>query len=591
MIKFAAVLMCLFSTTAYAQAEFFTAPEWGEIKSSGDNWHVWGRKFENNDGSFFPTQIFSQKIPIFAAPPSIILSTDSSSHLPLLTPSQASYRKTDILLASTKKTQQGNLAIELNTQLEYDGFMRFDLTLIPNKPVKVYELAINLPIRRDIAKKFSRYIEYNYNTQRVNMGDLKNSAGHLSEPVHFSFNPAVWIGNDSVGIEWITETNLEWQLDKPARAISISPDDELTNLKVRFIDAPKGYNLKNNLTLSFALFITPSRPADNNAYQMTSGIPTYKNSGKCPTILQFFNWSQLPVQYPGIPDVQSGFEPDYHHLVKSTNESGRKFIPYSSLYILPSTQPDIMKNKDIWSAAAARHNSHWETKLQTSKPILPITMDSKSIQNFLISKHSLHKKIFNTNGVYFDGAAPYENAAFKTFGQLLNNNGHHLQYVPMFSHRSFLKSFWEEMKSIDSSFLILHHAPRVPKFATAFTDIVVVGEELHRIFKTENLHLINKGVHPNGLPKLAFDRPEYYIPNYKTLPASINIGMRHHKDGVKYMLLPQVKKFNDDYLRTNPDLFSKWSQSALDFAKKNDMLLWFARLKNDLATESNNHCP
>ena len=579
MIRFAATLICIICNVSYAQPKSLNTPAWQEILSSEQSWYVWGREFQNINNTYLPNQIFSQQTPIFAEAPSLILSSDNSSKLPSQKPSLVVTEHTNKTLSNRKTLQQDDLTLELKTQLEYDGFLKFDLTLTPSKPVNIFELAINLPIHSDIATKYSRYINYDYNTQRVDMQDLENSSGFITNSINLPFNPAVWIGNDQVGIEWISETNLNWQLHKPNRAISITPQAEFTTLKVSFIEDPNGYTLKSKMSFSFALFVTPSRPSTPIRYQMTSRKPSTDTTDSCPqTMLQFFNWTTLPVKYPGLPEVQRGAESDYQSLVQETQSFGRKFIPYGSIYILPSTEPNVATNADKWGAAPPRKNTHWGEKLNTKTPILPVTLDSVSLQEFLIQLHVNHKQTFNTGGIYFDGAAPYENAAIKTLGRSVNDRGDPLQYVPMFSHRQFVKAYWEKMKDIDPNYLILHHAPRVPKFATAFIDIIVVGEELNRIFRTQKINVVQTGIHPNGLTQLEFNKPEHYIPDYSTLPDSVVIGMRHHQDGAQYMLLPQVRKFNTNYLNSHPKLFEKWSESALIFAAKNDFLLWSARL-------------
>ena len=560
-------------------AEVLPKVNWGEILKVDSSWFVWGRQVEYETRNILPTQIYSQNSALFASAPKLLFSTDQRSRIATQIPDIVSEEQTAIGLSSKKTLRYEGLNLSVSTKLEYDGFIRFDIELDPIVPTKIYELALAFPLVKSVANKYTRYINYNYNTQRVDMGDLVDSAGFIDKPVYFPFNPAVWIGNEEVGIEWVSETNLHWNLSTPSKAISIIPRVESTDLEVNFIKNSKGHTIDSHITFSFGLFVTPSRPKSRDNYLMTSSQLSFENSGFCTEdVLQFFNWTALPVRFPGLPDVTDGSESLYRNLVKKTHDIGRKFIPYGSLYMLPSTQTDILKNAQEWGAAPTRENVLWRKKLGVEKPILPVTFDSLSIQQFLVDRHLTHNRNYGTDGIYFDGAAPYENAAVKVFGMGFNDSGQPLQYVPMFSHRQFVKLFWEKMKANNPDYLIIHHAPRVPKFATAFIDVVAVGEELHRIFKRKNIRVLKAGLHPNGVVKFQYNTPEHYVPDYTELPKSVAVGMRHHRDGVQYMLLPQVRKFNDDFLKANPRLFSQWSNSALDFASRNKLLLWAARL-------------
>jgi hypothetical protein len=44
------------------------------------------------------------------------------------------------------------------------------------------------------------------------------------------------------------------------------------------------------------------------------------------------------------------------------------------------------------------------------------------------------------------------------------------------------------------------------------------------------------------------------------------------------MLLPEVRRLNDDYLVKNPDKYLKWSRSAIALAMEHDFLLWHTRI-------------
>lgn len=561
----------------------------GELAAVGNIWQVWGREFDMPDNVVLPAQIRSQGADLFQQPPRIIFRSDSSGYdLNVSSDTKNSISKSEI--NSVRNLSSASVDLNVNTTLHYDGFLRFDLTLTPRGSVPISEFGIDFHLNESVGEKYSRYIEYDFNTQRANMSDLVTSAGAIGDtPEVFGFNPAVWVGNDYVGLELISETNDNWFLDNPEKAFTLVSEKSSSLLSVRFIELSNAKTFSEPISISFALFVTPSRPAktENRAVYLGSsetGLELAQEhcSGSA---AQFFHWTKLPFAYPGLPviDLGKSMEDEMAEMVLSSQNKNRLFIPYSSLYILPATAPAVEENKNVWAAAPPRRNKIWSKKLNTLKPILPVTLEADSIKNYLIDQHIELLKNFKTDGIYFDAAAPYENAALKKYGRSLNLNNNPLIYVPMFSHRDFVKQFWEATKSVDRDFLIIHHAPRVPKFATAFIDIVVVGEAINRIFKNPASGRV--GIRRKIEDFTQFFNPSY-VPDYSALPPTIPIGYKHHDDGVNYMLLPQVLKRNDSFLKKNKNIFKQWSDSAIEFAEKNDLSLWFSRLDMQAVVDS-----
>ena len=96
-----------------------------------------------------------------------------------------------------------------------------------------------------------------------------------------------------------------------------------------------------------------------------------------------------------------------------------------------------------------------------------------------------------------------------------------------------------------------------------FVDIIVFGEPLHRHFTS------------NGLS--APDNPKY-IPDYFSVEPRFFPNQSTDINGPERALLPLVKRNNDQYLNSNPEMYRQWTRSVIATTFLNNLMLWNTRL-------------
>ena len=569
----------LIITVFFCQICFGSEVKWGTMDFDNNIWSVWGRTYTFDNDTIFP-EISSQGQLVTVGRPYFQLK-QSNGRGEVIDKLASTFKPaiTDSEIAHSQYLRTSRYDLKVTKTLQYDGFLRFDVSLSPKNLELLTDFNLKIPLEGTNTKYFSHFLPYDFVRQRIQANNFKKSTGFIDKDLSFEFTPTFWVGGNSVGFEWITETNEQWNLDRPDDALSLKRSGGITYLTVNFIKRKSGVTLNKALELSFAFFVNPSRPKMNfEKLYMVSGNRE-EPDGCTGTGISFQNWNNLPIDYPGLPTPTERKASDYVQIVNRTKAKGYKFVPYASLYLLPATHPKVHINRSSWTVGPARKNLNWTKKLKTDRPILSANMAEKSLQNFLLKEHISYVEKFTPDGMYFDGAMP-DVSSHDTSPLLQSTSLKKFVFFPMFAHRKLLKTYWESMKSKNPNFIIIHHAPKVPKFATAFIDIVVVGEELNRMFRANTP--LEKKITDNSKEVYSLVSPEQYTPDYDVVPHNHHNHLFNEKDAVTYMLLPQVIKFNNHkYLSQHPELYDRWSISALRYAEKHRLSIWIARLKKN----------
>ncbi|MFA5203778.1 MAG: glycoside hydrolase domain-containing protein [Lentisphaeria bacterium] len=138
-----------------------------------------------------------------------------------------------------------NLELKVISNLEYDGFMWNEVSLIPHGKQPIEQMSLDIPLKKDVCKYVYR--------QYVQKCNAISPVG-MRAPI----DDNTWIGDENRGIAWITES-LEWIKAKDyAYQMEIIPGKTASLWRSSFIDTPT--SLTQPYTFGFALHITPTKP-------------------------------------------------------------------------------------------------------------------------------------------------------------------------------------------------------------------------------------------------------------------------------------------------------------------------------------------
>ena len=67
-------------------------------------------------------------------------------------------------------------------------------------------MSVSLDLKSDFASLFSRYLDYSHSSRRFIRKEYLDTYGSIDGTHVFRYTPTLWIGNEHVGIEWVSET-------------------------------------------------------------------------------------------------------------------------------------------------------------------------------------------------------------------------------------------------------------------------------------------------------------------------------------------------------------------------------------------------
>ncbi|MFH1568069.1 MAG: glycoside hydrolase domain-containing protein [Gemmatimonadota bacterium] len=235
-------------------------PPFGPVQVSGGRLSVWGRDYDFGRGAV-PLQIRSQGRELLAGPPRF--RCRAGGQLIDLAALEASPGDSfpDAVSRVASAPLPGGGSVSLKATVEFDGFVRLDVTLAPGAPVLVDELTLELPL----APALGQFL--------MTSNGATSNIVPLQEDFSGAFLPYLWIGNDAMGLAWTAERDQFWR-PRPDRALEVLAGPDAVLFRVNLM-AEAG-ELTAPAAFSFALMATPVRPIPRND---PFACPAYEATG------------------------------------------------------------------------------------------------------------------------------------------------------------------------------------------------------------------------------------------------------------------------------------------------------------------------
>lgn len=236
-------------------------PPFAPVRETGHGLSVWGRDYVF-DGGVFPKQVRNQGVDLFVSPPTLRLKTGGHScEVARLAAKEKCAQPDAVTLTGGQAV--GAIAVAARSTLEFDGFLRCDLTLRPTSPgTKIEELVLELPVCGAIG----RFL--------MTSNGGSSSIQPLEKEVASDFLPYLWLGNDDMGLAWCADSDRYWACD-PKRAIVATSSGGQAMLRVNLVTRPVA--LDGPATFSFGIMPSPVRPIPANdpyAYPSYNASPS-----------------------------------------------------------------------------------------------------------------------------------------------------------------------------------------------------------------------------------------------------------------------------------------------------------------------------
>ena len=359
---------------------------------------VWGRTYEFGPSGFI-SSMESKQAAVLAGPMRLIGRADGRelSWKPAA-PALVSQSPARCTVSQTLSGEEMNLALEAS--VEYDGLARIDWRLRAKRLTKLEGLALEIPLDPARAK-------YVYTWPKVRSGALKGD-------YTCGFRPIVWLGDEERGLSWLCESDQNWLLSDPEKAIQIAKGDEEVVLRLNLVDKTTELKPGDELSYSFGLQATPVKPTEEDAwdyrivrnswYGYSLDLPEKEVDGK-PALQHYADkgvramliwrwWDAFAYPLP------IGHEEEFRRLVQACHQYGIKVVPYVGGFLLSDRAPEAAFFKDEMRVAPS---GTYPLKM----PGLPtqygtIVCQRSPWQDFLVDGIARLIDEYDVDGVYLD---------------------------------------------------------------------------------------------------------------------------------------------------------------------------------------------
>ena len=368
----------------------------------------WGRTYEFG-ATPFVSQISSKDASMLVAPMRLLARVNGSDVV--WTPSASQLAGTGDTASRVSQNLDGaSVSANITTTIEVDGLAKIAWSLQADKPVTLDELAVEIPLRSGHARYLNTWI---------NDGTIATAgtSGALTADFASAFQPMVWIGDEDRGLQWVCESNQNWSVADPGKAIQIIRRGDEVVLRLNLVTKPVTLVAREKRDYTFGLLATPVKPVTEDAwdtrivrtigYGQELDLPDLKINGK-PALQHYAEkgsraiiiWTWWNVHAYTRP-IGDGYEERFRRLVKECHRYGLKVLPYVGGFLLSENAPEAMFFGDEMRVPTAK--PYQLTKLKDRPAQLAMHACQRGPwQDFLVDGIGRLIDDYDVDGVYLD---------------------------------------------------------------------------------------------------------------------------------------------------------------------------------------------
>jgi hypothetical protein len=377
--------------------------------SQGCTVSPWGRTYEFGTTPF-ASQIKSQDTPMLAAPMRLLAKVNGADVV--WTPSASQLAGTgDTACRISQKLVGASVSADVTTTIEVDGLARIALALQTAKTVALDELAVEIPLRSGLARYLNTWIN----------GDsvaTAGTSGAFTADYTSKFQPMVWLGDETRGLQWVCESEQHWSVAEPGKAIQIIRRGDEVVLRLNLVTAPVTLGAGGKRDYVFGLLATPVKPVTEDAWDVRIvrtirygeelDLPDMKINGKpalqhyaekgARAIIVWKWWNVFAYTRP-----IGGYEEKFRRLVKECHRYGLKVLPYVGGFLLSQNAPEALFFGDEMRAPGKRYPLGKLGDLPPQATML--ACQRGPWQDFLVDGIGRLIDDYDVDGVYLDTTA------------------------------------------------------------------------------------------------------------------------------------------------------------------------------------------
>lgn len=493
---------------------------------------VWGREYRQEKHAL-PTGWTTQGRELLAAPIRLVGEANGE---PILWEDEGCY------LLENKETyahingysQSQCLIANSSFRVEYDGGVRWDLRILPRGmtvpqvfglepcPIKGWNLTrlyLQIPLKKESVKLYNTWMD-NWNGSengirtRVGNAALAENGripeGGLTAP----FCPALWLGDERVGLQLTAESDESWEVSNPQRMVEILDDGDQWILQFNLLEhEPASWAEPNEncpaLLYSFGLILTPVKPFNNdylkwNAvhidcftkikgdyWDFLNGSVSDDNSEKVidrlsragvNLLILHEKWNTIQNNW----NVPTNRSKEIHDLVRLCHKKGIRVIPYFG-YEITSAMKEYNEVRDEVSTIGRTGKPFGTMWYRIPYQRANVVCYHSSWADHFVEGVLQCMDTFHFDGIYLDSTTrPTACSNGKHGCGYTDAHGKRHVTYPIFSVREMMKRLCTEVHE-RGGIVNPHPAGATIPLISGFADLLWDGEQLQTRIRTEGL--------------------------------------------------------------------------------------------------------
>lgn len=434
---------------------------WIPIKVSGNTIETLTQKYTLSPGGF-PQTVTAIGKELTFSPVTLAFSTQQSEFKPV-SPLRW-LKKSDSLVVWQVDYQAADSRAVLTGQLEFDGMVRYDLTLKPTKPdAQLASMIFTVPFRKETGRYM---LPFAGPYQKWSVLDIPTEIGKRYVD---SFMPHLWAGDDTAGIAWFAESDEFYFPKSRSEVVEITDSGKQVDMRINMVQVP--FPLKKEITYTFGIQATPAKrqPENWTAVHLASCVSTKRS----PLLTMGYTTGSEYHKYAGVPYPTKDDARAKRYVQSTQSVPNRHALIYATSNGMGGSCPEFIffeeewknpLNCDTWTLAG-RGEYHWGTN-----------PNSQSLRDFYLWTCQQALEKFGNDGFYYDFATVIgvDNPAS---GCGYERDGKRYRTWPIFADRAMRRAIYEMVmdKRGHASF-VYHNYSQIIAPITSFATMILDGE-------------------------------------------------------------------------------------------------------------------
>ncbi len=432
-----------------------TVPEpFTPLEIEGRAVRCWGREYTFG-ASGLPEQVVSRSEPLLAAP--VALELSAGGQTVSWVDSGPSLRLDGRDVRGRAVGAAGDTRVECLTAVEYDGMMRFDVTLTPQGATTLDRLVLRIPFVPERAG----YLIWTDCAGTGSPADERYGARPEGR-WESDFLPFMWLGDEDRGMVWFSEGPVGWSAPAEGKQISVAREGDAVVMQIVMVGTPR--EIDGPVTYTFGLQAGPVRPRPDDWRQWTARIYAIATDDRW--------FGVVPRNLRERPD-----------LIARQRERGNPLLVYTFLGETATNQPEYLYFGDRWTRSASAGPTSY-----THANVCP----ASSFLDFQLWNFKQGLDEFGIDGLYYDLAWPGP-CSNQTHGHGFTDDAGELRPIyPIFAYRELAKRTYQMFHEVMPRTHIMAHVSgnAICLPITAFADHTLDGEQYAHTVEGDYIDLI-----------------------------------------------------------------------------------------------------